>query len=719
MRIGRSFLVASLTLIASAAMAKDGGGDDHGGRPQPAPRCQLANGVQHVVYIQFDNTHLLRDKAEVPSDLEQMPHLLNFMRGYGTVLNNDHTVLISHTAGGILSTLTGVYPDRHGQTVTNSYVRTSAAGAFSFPSAFTYWTDPVSGTIPNMINENGVVPPAPWVPFTRAGCDVGASGAANIVLENTGTTATGDVTKVFGAGSTQFAEANASAAAPAGSAARNLAQTDFVGFAVHCAKGSALCANGHPDLLPDEPQGYTGFNGLFGAKEINPQLTGGPVVHDLFGAAIADPFGQPGFPGFDGMEATVSLAYVAAMHERGVQVTFAYVSDAHDFHGVSGNAHDAFGPGSSGYVAQLKAYDQAFDLFFQRMARAGFNKSNTLFIFTVDEGDHFVGGAPTPATCDGVNTPCDWTNQIGEVNANIDTLVTHQFPALAAQFLGTTAPNTFTVHGDDAPTFYLATKNKGAMTQTDPLVRNFERSVANLTAANPYTGNTDRLLAQMADQTGMKALHMMTPDAGRNATFVYFADPNYFITDFPTTTCETCIQAPFAWNHGDIQPEIRHTWIGLAGPGVRNLGETDVWTDHTDVRPTVLQLTGLHDTYESDGRVITEVVDDHVLSDALKHHEEDVQELGAVYKQLNAPFGLFNRAILTVSTHALEGSDMTYTTLEAQIVSLTAARESLAADIRSALNRAAFDGVRISDDSLRDWTKQADALISQAIDLAL
>jgi hypothetical protein len=46
-----------------------------------APRsCDLANGIEHVFYIQFDNTHLRRDKADVASDLEQMPHLLSFMR---------------------------------------------------------------------------------------------------------------------------------------------------------------------------------------------------------------------------------------------------------------------------------------------------------------------------------------------------------------------------------------------------------------------------------------------------------------------------------------------------------------------------------------------------------------------------------------------------------------------------------------------------------------
>ncbi len=74
----------------------------------------------------------------------------------------------------------------------------------------------------------------------------------------------------------------------------------------------------------------------------------------------------------------------------------------------------------------------------------------------------------------------------------------------------------------------------------------------------------------MADQTGMKAAHMFTAgDSARNAQFVLFADANYFLTDFPTSTCLTCINPAFAWNHGDIQPEIAQTWLGFVGPGVR------------------------------------------------------------------------------------------------------------------------------------------------------
>jgi len=113
-----------------------------------ADGCHLdsANGaIQHVIYLQFDNTHFRRDNPNVPSDLEQMPHLLNFIRGNGTLLTNDHTVLISHTAGGIMSSLTGVYPDRHGQAVSNSfkYYRPDASGLTNTGVSFAYWTAPV------------------------------------------------------------------------------------------------------------------------------------------------------------------------------------------------------------------------------------------------------------------------------------------------------------------------------------------------------------------------------------------------------------------------------------------------------------------------------------------------------------------------------------------------------------------------------------------------
>ncbi len=120
-------VVAALAAVALAALVavQIAGASAHGAAgPGPkGPSCKLANGAKHVIYLQFDNTHFNRDDANssVASDLEQMPHLLNFLKQNGTVFTNDHTILISHTAGGILSSLTGLYPDRQGQTVSNSY----------------------------------------------------------------------------------------------------------------------------------------------------------------------------------------------------------------------------------------------------------------------------------------------------------------------------------------------------------------------------------------------------------------------------------------------------------------------------------------------------------------------------------------------------------------------------------------------------------------------
>src|SRR3954449_3958556 len=137
---------------------------------QAAGTCNLGPGgqVKHVVVLQFDNTHLARDNAGVPSDLEQMPALKDFLTGNGTLLSNDHTILISHTAGGIVSTETGLYPDRNGLTVSNSFEffdPTQASGA-NFASSFQYWTDqvkPPADTTPLLITDGGKNTPAPWV----------------------------------------------------------------------------------------------------------------------------------------------------------------------------------------------------------------------------------------------------------------------------------------------------------------------------------------------------------------------------------------------------------------------------------------------------------------------------------------------------------------------------------------------------------------------------
>ncbi len=139
-------LAVALVVAAVAAAAALGLSSQTAGaepKAEAASGCTFANGIKHVIQIQFDNTHFLRDRGNVPSDLEQMPHLLNFIRGNGTLLTNDHTVLISHTATGILSTLTGVYPDRMGQPVSNSFRYFKPDGTTRTGVSFAYWTAPL------------------------------------------------------------------------------------------------------------------------------------------------------------------------------------------------------------------------------------------------------------------------------------------------------------------------------------------------------------------------------------------------------------------------------------------------------------------------------------------------------------------------------------------------------------------------------------------------
>ena len=169
---GRGLRALGFLLIASliatgfaAAKVQSGGG--RASRTLGASGCQLnsvGGKIKHVVYLQFDNTHYSRDNPTVASDLEQMPHLLNFLKSSGTLFTNDHTVLISHTAGGILSTQTGLYPDRHGITVSNSYFYFPPSKIPAFSTAFKYWTDLVddsTGTndpLPNMVTDQKVTP---------------------------------------------------------------------------------------------------------------------------------------------------------------------------------------------------------------------------------------------------------------------------------------------------------------------------------------------------------------------------------------------------------------------------------------------------------------------------------------------------------------------------------------------------------------------------------
>lgn len=704
----------------SAASANSGKGD-RGQDDSNGCRLQSSRGaIKHVIYIQFDNVHSERDNPNVPSDLELMPHLLNFLKGNGTFMTNSHTPLISHTSDDIITSITGVYGDRHGGPVGNSFGYFPLPGTSTAPdlfdSTFTYWTDPVSTATPSadplpiMLAADGKNAPAPWVPYTRAGCNFGAVSLANMEFENI----TNDVFTVFpDPTSPQNIEAKGATTA----ALRATATADFEGIAIHCAKGNALCSTangGGPDALPDEPEGYSGFNALFGHKYAIPPINGGSTsLNDLDGNVITDasPAANVGFPGFSGINAAQTLAYVATMQERGVPVTFAYISDIHDnpkkvnLHAPAACLTDpetgGLGPGDVCHNALAAAYDEAFDKFFTRLKNDGIDQSNTLFLITTEEQDHFAGGPPTPANCDGVNVPCTY-DKLGEVDVNTTTLLNMIDPNL-----GNTP---FDIHFDMAPTFYI----QGNPANNADITREYERATGKLTAVSPITGKTDNLTAAMADTVELKILHMVTADPQRTPSFVMFGNPDYF---FQTTGSPAVAEnAGFAYNHGGIQPEITTTWMGLVGPGVK-VGKTDnsTFADETDYRPTMLSLLGLRDDYQHEGRVLAEELEPWALPNAVSDDEDAFVELAAAFKQINAPLGQLGKDTLKISTVALNGSDRndaTYNQLENQLSNITAVRDALAGRMLGMLEDAEFSGNRISEREARPLVAEAFLLLA-------
>ena len=597
--------------------------------------CQLGNGVKHVVQITFDNVHFFRDNPNVPSDLELMPNLLGFFENNGTFLSNNHTPLIAHTADDILTTYTGLYGDRQGMPVSNGYqvYQTNGAGGTfgttDSAGSFAYWTDPVYDTSPTATDQNpnmvySPVPPAtakkpvspttttpaPWVPFTRAGCNVGEIATANAELENTAV----DIPKVFGAGSPEDEQLVNDP-----DSYKDPETADYVGVAVHCAKGSAFCSSATgvkygqttpsstavADQLPDEPGGYTGYQALFGHKYIAPQLGAGTAnltnngyevtnasgnLVDLNGNEIDGAYvaGHPGFPGYSSINASQSLAYAADMLESGVPVVDMYISDLHGNEFIKGlsskgepcyGAGDALGSGSACYLAQAAYYNQAFGTFFQRLAAEGITPQNTTFVLSSDEGDHEAGAnvgraiQPTPANCDGVTVACTYpSGSFGELEGNVTGLLNEE----------TGDTTQFGMEYDTAPEYYV----NGDPSEYSPQVRSFDHDVAALTADNPYTGGTQKIANYLADPTEEAILHMVNADPARTPTLAEFAKPDYYLEQ-GSATCDAtatgtsasdypadCVSVDdgYAWDHGDYAAEINSNYIGFAGPGVRHLG---------------------------------------------------------------------------------------------------------------------------------------------------
>jgi hypothetical protein len=735
--------------------------------------------------------------------MELMPHLTSFIEANGVLLSNNHTPLIAHTATDSMTTYTGLYGDRAGMPIANDYYAYNKGGSADPADSFVYWTDPVddTATTPNAGHDTNpsmvyspvppataatpvkpdTIAPAPWVPFTRAGCNVGEVASANMDLETTA-----DIPRVFGATSPEAKQLSADT-----DPYKDAETADYIGIAVHCAKAAALCANAEAikygettashtavtDTLPNEPGGYTGYQALFGHKYVAPGLGAGTDslkrngyevtnakgnLVDLFGNELDGSYltDYPGFPGYD-VNAAQSLAYVADMQESGVPVTYAYLSDIHENEDITSlvgtkakpgpcySGPEALGSGSPCYIAQAQYYDKAFEVFFQRLAKDGITSKNTLFIFSNDEGDHEAGAnvgraiQPTPPTCDGakvtglVVTPdvyCTYpAGSFGELDADVNGL-------LATQTNDTTP---FDLEAGVAPQFYVIGQPAADTTE----VRNLERHVSELQVADPYSGTTEALTNYLADPVEEGILHLVNADPARTPTFTLFSKPDFWVQGGPTTCTPSCVtdDTGYAWDHGDYAAEINNNWLGYVGPGVAHLGldgstpeqgpnsagfdsgqETvpeqsadnhGPWVDETDIQPTMLYLLGLKDDYVPDGRVITQILAAVPATLA----PPAVLSMSTCFKQVNSSVGEFGTSTLQAATAAIESTsvgDETYNLTDSALSSLEHSRDYLVSQIEPQLFNAEYNNEVIGSGTLANETSFCSYLIGEAAALS-
>jgi hypothetical protein len=260
-----------------------------------------------------------------------------------------------------------------------------------------------------------------------------------------------------------------------------------------------------------------------------------------------------------------------------------------------------------------------------------------------------------------------------------------------------------------APGYYL----NGNPSETDPITRQFEKALGELTILDPYLNQTVPLSVGLADRASMKLLHMVSGDPLRTPTVVSWNEPNAWVQTGNGTPVS--INPAFAWMHGGIQPEIAQTWLGFVGPGVKKGGIDDkTWTDHTDVRPTMLALLGLEDDYTHDGRVIVEQLHSSALPWPIKANPDAYQRLATAFKQLNAPFGDLSMASIKYSTANIKNTSPTvYDSYLHKMATFTERRDALAAWITAVLEGAAFDEDPVNPGVAALLAAEANLLVAQ------
>jgi len=195
-----------------------------------------------------------------------------------------------------------------------------------------------------------------------------------------------------------------------------------------------------------------------------------------------------------------------------------------------------------------------------------------------------------------VTIACTYS-KIGEVNAN--------YAGLLATEQGVTTRSRFT------PTRRPPCTSPATRRATAAVTRTFERRASKLTAVSPISGNTDTITKFLADPVEMKAAAHDHLRPGPHADFPCSPTPTTLLfrgcTSVHRQSAVRTENPGFAWNHGDVQPEIVTTWLGMVGPGIEHRAST---ARHGLIHRHQADpdgLLGFKDDYSHDGRALTEV----------------------------------------------------------------------------------------------------------------
>ena len=577
-----------------------------------------------------------------------MPHLLNFLKGNGTLFTNDHTILISHTAGGILSSLTGLYPDRNGQTVSNSYdyFKQRRRAARSRRRSSTGRT-PVDGD-ERPAAEHGHATAARRRPrrgctYTRAGCDVGGVSARRTSSSRTTRpTPTGDMTQRLRRGLARVERGERPNA--------QLAQTDFVGIAIHCAQAHARLRRQRRTrsrtTLPDEPGRLHGFKALFGAKYVDPAITGGQPCVKATRRHSRSPTrsATAASPASTGCSRRTRSATSRRCRRTACPVTYAlHLGRARQPHA---RRRGRPGPGEARLQAAAEAdYDDGVrDVLPAARSSDGIDKSNTLFVVTVDEGDHFAGGVGHAAAGDGsldLRRTRRARTRPDDVPGEPDRRGQREHQARCCPRASRRSTSTSTTPRRSTST---ASRHR-----TDPAVRQARARRRRRDRARPVrqrrraqtpiaerarrpgrgedAAHGQRRSEADADVHDVRQRRLLLPDVELARRARRRARPaSTRASPGTTATSRTRSATPGS---------------ASSGPASRATASTDTtWTDHVDVRPTINALLGLSDDYDARRPRDHRRSSTHKATPRLDTARRSPSS-GDAYKQINAPFGQF------------------------------------------------------------------------------